>query len=647
MVVEAQLNDSFEQELASRGYSGLTSIGEGQTSEVYRATYAQEGLIRPRIVKVEKLEGELDPDSPTTRINMAKRDVHSSEILTSNQTSHPNLVDIQDCFVVGGRRVIVEEDVGGQSLEDLVEAGGPITDPVKFGSIFSGVLGGMEHLHCSEKLVHRDIKPSNIVVGRPNENRTLVKLIDLQNAGPVHDELDTAPTRCGTAYANDHLIASILSGEETRYEFRDEFYSLGATMYYALTGKPLHDRHLVQGDGSKVVQLADGTIVPIALVEDGDVVDRLDVSQSKKKALKKVKKLPARYKGLVRDLIDGEFVNRHHKNFGTDPGFNHQKLKDRLERTTKPTALNILTDLKDNSKIFLLSLGVTFGIIGGLALMHDNNMYKAAKEVSLAEILSHSPFETREIKGIYEQYGNGIVRQLAPTFKEIKDREREHIFKTPDTPAVIDTRVQKKMGTTMHLNRFVSDRLASSLIGAILLSNKENLDSRYANERYCGSYVPREFVERILNNSPVRSSRKEYALDNPEGCLQKNCTISSRYGGCHDMEFSSFHHGLRYLRHLVAVNGTPEEVFSEYFVGDGERLLAQSMAGSTEYFDSDGEKGYSSFLDPVKKGVVDKAIALYYITDGEGKVHTHILDDNNVPSRGLDARYSCFIESEE
>ena len=57
MVVEAQLNDSFEQELASRGYSGLTSIGEGQTSEVYRATYAQEGLIRPRIVKVEKLEG--------------------------------------------------------------------------------------------------------------------------------------------------------------------------------------------------------------------------------------------------------------------------------------------------------------------------------------------------------------------------------------------------------------------------------------------------------------------------------------------------------------------------------------------------------------------------------------------------------------
>jgi len=644
MVVEAKLNDSFMGELAARGYTALSPIGSGHTSEVYRATYSAEGLIRPRIVKVEKLEGEIDQNSPTTRINMARKDVHANEITTSNRTSHPNIVDIQDCFIAEGRRVIVEEDIGGQSLEDLVEAGGPITDPRRFSKIFSGVIDGLEHLHHDEGLLHKDMKPSNIVVGKTRGSKPTVKIIDLQNAGPIDSGLSVAPTRCGTAYANDHLLESILSGKKTRYTVSDDLYSLGATMYFALTGEPIHDRSLVQGDGSNIVQLADGTILPIALIDDGNVVANLDYAKSQKTVAKKIKKLPRRYRELVRTLVGGEIGWKNNSLFGIDTDVKYSKVREKLDRATKSKFKATLDNVIDNSKFFFGGLGLA-AAIGGLVLtsMHSD-AFKEAKEPTLSSILSETIFSPRQVTELYEEYGNETFTQLAEVYGEIRKFENRGFFSSPEKHPDANNMVKAQTEHAL-MQGYTTKRLGTALASALLISDHDELSDFYSNERFCGSFVPRDFVERLSNLGRGHSPFL-YGEDNEEGCIKREC-VTSRYSRCYDAADTKFHRGLKYLSSLVAVNGTPEKAFAEYFTSDKDRLIAQSMAGNTNYFNQDGENGYRNFLDPVQRAIIDKAIAFYYITDNEGIVHTQILDDSNIPSRGLDAKYSCFIDSEE
>jgi serine/threonine-protein kinase len=82
-------------------------------------------------------------------------------------------------------------------------------------------------------LVHRDVKPQNILLGRQGA----VKLGDF---GLAHEVAGDAPTELSTSrlYAGTPTYASPEQAQGKHADGRSDIYSLGATWFYLLTGRP-------------------------------------------------------------------------------------------------------------------------------------------------------------------------------------------------------------------------------------------------------------------------------------------------------------------------------------------------------------------------------------------------------------------------
>jgi serine/threonine protein kinase len=98
------------------------------------------------------------------------------------------------------------------------------------------VAAGLEHAH-NQGLIHRDLKPSNIQVTPHNH----AKVLDLGLALSDNESLEEDPTVVGGqgyVVGTMDYIAPEQTTDATRVDRRSDLYSLGCTLYFALTGQP-------------------------------------------------------------------------------------------------------------------------------------------------------------------------------------------------------------------------------------------------------------------------------------------------------------------------------------------------------------------------------------------------------------------------
>jgi len=156
--------------------------------------------------------------------------IHEARILS--EINHPNVVNVLEVFKQNNTVYIVMEFISGHSLKHEVEQNGVFTEE-RLKKIIYAVGQAVDYIH-EKNILHLDIKPSNILMDQ-NNNPKLIdfgisKKYDLSN----DQETSTALLAASKGYASIEQYDS--EGIQV-FSPRPDIYSMGATMYYLVTGQ--------------------------------------------------------------------------------------------------------------------------------------------------------------------------------------------------------------------------------------------------------------------------------------------------------------------------------------------------------------------------------------------------------------------------
>ncbi|MEP6774240.1 MAG: serine/threonine-protein kinase [Chloroflexota bacterium] len=144
---------------------------------------------------------------------------------------HHNLPKVMDIFTEGGRPYLVMQLIPGESLEKKIDRlhGQPMSEEeaLQYGIQMCEVL---QFLHTQEPpVIFRDVKPANIMI-MPNGQ---LKLIDFGIARTYKEGKRKDTMSMGTA-----AYAPFEQFGKGQTDARSDVYSLAATLYHLLTGRP-------------------------------------------------------------------------------------------------------------------------------------------------------------------------------------------------------------------------------------------------------------------------------------------------------------------------------------------------------------------------------------------------------------------------
>jgi serine/threonine protein kinase len=151
------------------------------------------------------------------------------EFLTARSLDHPHVVRGLDFGTNDGIPYLVMEYVEGESLGDRIERCKRLSE-AEAVRIICQVGSALEVAHA-QKLIHRDVKPDNILLTTDDQ----AKLTDLGLAKNV--EADHNLTRTRTVLGTPNFMAPEQFQDAKRVDARCDVYSLGATLYMAVTGE--------------------------------------------------------------------------------------------------------------------------------------------------------------------------------------------------------------------------------------------------------------------------------------------------------------------------------------------------------------------------------------------------------------------------
>jgi serine/threonine protein kinase len=201
-------------------YRIVDAIGRGGMGHVFKGEHELLG----RIEAIKVL-----PKSKSTPESIQR---FQREIRVQAQLDHPNLVRISYADHDGDTFFLVIEYVPGTDLRRLVRRHGPLSASIA-ASIISQAARGLHYAH-GEGLVHRDVKPGNLLVTPEG----LTKVTDLGLAWYLHDEVGPVTSdRPGAIVGTSDYLAPETIRDPEQVRPVSDIYSLGCTLYYAVTGK--------------------------------------------------------------------------------------------------------------------------------------------------------------------------------------------------------------------------------------------------------------------------------------------------------------------------------------------------------------------------------------------------------------------------
>src|SRR5215472_11777537 len=178
------------------------------------------------------------PTVSTHRDSQTARERFLREARAAAALRHPNVAAVYQFGVApeGSRCFYAMELVEGETLETRVRRDGPLDSKlvVEIATQIAHALTAA----AAQGLIHRDLKPGNIMLktGAPGVTEVVVKIIDFGLAKAVTDVGQEMDITHGE-FVGTPNFASPEQFERGPVDVRSDVYSLGATLWFALTGK--------------------------------------------------------------------------------------------------------------------------------------------------------------------------------------------------------------------------------------------------------------------------------------------------------------------------------------------------------------------------------------------------------------------------
>jgi tRNA A-37 threonylcarbamoyl transferase component Bud32 len=200
------------------GYTLEARLGAGAMGSVYKAW--QKGMKRHVAIKILRRDLTDDP----RQVERLQR-----EAALVGKLDHPNIVRGLDSGETDGLVWFCMELVDGETLRSRITRLGriPSDEAVR---ITRRIAEALAHA-ASHGIVHRDVKPGNILVAKDGTPR-------LTDYGLAKGETDDALTQLDATLGTPQYISPEQAKNPRDADIRSDIYSLGATLYAMLAGKP-------------------------------------------------------------------------------------------------------------------------------------------------------------------------------------------------------------------------------------------------------------------------------------------------------------------------------------------------------------------------------------------------------------------------
>jgi len=208
-------------------------LGKGAAGITYKAT----DTILRRSVALKVVDNAV-------LINEAARERLIEEARVLAALKHPNSAAVYYFGEEGNVCFYAMELVEGQSLEDYIRSHGSLSPrhALDVAAHVAAALGAAHDLG----VVHRDVKPANIMLCSDGDGGLSAKLIDFGLAAP---QRGASSGDASDEFAGTPLYASPEQLDGVPPDSRSDVYSLGATLFFMLGGRPPFD-------GKSIAELA-------------------------------------------------------------------------------------------------------------------------------------------------------------------------------------------------------------------------------------------------------------------------------------------------------------------------------------------------------------------------------------------------------
>jgi len=357
----------------------LYELGSGAMGVTYRATDTTlQRKVALKIIKTDIAERSADAGERFMREARAAAGLRHENIATIHQFG--------SCLETG-QYFYAMELIEGETLEERVRRAGPLDarTTIEIAQQVTSALAAAE----KHGLIHRDLKPANLMLVSSDpevadvtgkNKKLLVKIIDFGLAKAIHTATDPK-SLTHDRFVGTPAFASPEQFEHSGLDVRSDIYSLGETLWFALTGKTPFSGH---------------TLEEIRRAQKSNVLPSEQL---------KAAHIPHRLKSLLESMLAFEPASR--------PGT--AELAARLQRCS-PEARRVRRTRVTLAAAALLILGMSALFVFQL-LRIQNAPFNSAPDKSIAVL----PFENRSEDKANAYFADSIQDEILTRLSKIAD----------------------------------------------------------------------------------------------------------------------------------------------------------------------------------------------------------------------------------